>query len=793
MYNSKVILKNKIGENMKKYTGLTRQEVEKQISLGKINISPKPIVKSNFQIIMGHIFNLFNAYNFVIAIALIAVQAYSSLFFIVVVVSNTFIRARQEINSKNMVAKLNVIVTPKIKVIRDNQIETIHTEEIVLDDVVYYETGNQIVADAIVLGDSIEVDESLLTGEADPIMKHLGDTLLSGSFVVGGACHAKVKHVGIDNYATKLTNEARKRKPVSSELMNTFNKVTRITSYFIVPLSALMLYQAYFVRDQTIESTIINTATALLGMLPKGLVLLTSVSLAASVIKLGKIKVLVQEMFSIETLSRIDVLCLDKTGTLTQGKMTVQDVIPMEHSLPFAIDDIMKSFVAGSLDNNITFKTIEEYFGEEEKYVTIDRIPFSSSRKWSAITLQEVGTVIVGAPEMILPEYTLPENIEKYKDMGTRVLMVAHLDKYTDVKEHLHQATPLAAIIIQDPLREDAKETLKFFKENEVNIKVISGDNPKTVSSIAKQAGIENAEHYIDATTLKTDEDIKEAILSSNVIGRASPHQKHKMILFLQETDQKVAMTGDGVNDVLALKDADVSIAMGSGSDATKQIAQFVLIDERLETLVEVVREGRLVINNVTRSASMYYLKTIYTVCLAIVSVLLNIPYPFIPFQMTLLDMFIEGFPSFMILFERNISKPKESIGQHSLRYSLPNAITIVITVVAIRLLAPYLQINLSEIFTVLYFTTAFMSLHMIYRIYRPLNWYRLAVLIVDIIGFILSAPIFWPLLEMHPINQKLLTIIGVTIIISIPCILLICNLVNRYLERKSGSSIINP
>lgn len=791
MYNVKVILKNIIiGEKMKKYTGLTKEEVEKQVELGNVNVSPKPIVKSNFQIIMGHIFNLFNAYNFIIAVALIWVQAYSSLFFVVVVLSNTIIRARQEIKSKNMVAKLNVIVTPKIKVIRDGEIQSIHTEEVVLEDIVYYETGNQIIADAIVLGDSIEVDESLLTGEADAVMKGLGDTLYSGSFVVGGACHAKVKHVGIDNYATKLTNEARKRKPVSSELMNTFNKVTRNTSYFIIPLSVLMLYQAYIVRDQSVASTIINTATALLGMLPKGLVLLTSVSLAASVVKLGKIKVLVQEMFSIETLSRIDVLCLDKTGTLTQGKMTVQTIIPIEHNIAHDFQDIMSSFVAGSLDNNTTFKTLETYFGNKEVHQTIDRVPFSSARKWSASTLQEVGTIVIGAPEMILPDYQLAPEIEKYKDMGTRVLLVAHLDSYSNIKENISQAQPMAAIIIEDPLREDAKKTLEFFKENEVDVKVISGDNPKTVSSIARQAGINNADQYIDATTLKTDEELEQAILTSNVIGRASPYQKHKMILTLQKHGQKVAMTGDGVNDVLALKDADVSIAMGSGSDATKQIAQFVLIDERLETLVEVVREGRLVINNVTRSASMYYLKTIYTVCLAVVSVLLNIPYPFIPFQMTLLDMFIEGFPSFMILFERNISKPKESIGQHALRFSLPNAITIVISVVAIRLLAPILDINLSQIFTVLYFSTAFISLHMIYRIYRPLNWYRLSVLIIDIIGFIISAPIFWPLLEMHPINQKLLFIIVATIAISIPLIMGICRIVNTYLERPKKSII---
>lgn len=769
---------------MKKYQGLTKTEVDEQIALGNVNVSPKPIVKNNFQIIIQHTFNLFNTYNLIIAFALIAVQAYSSLFFLVIVISNTFIRSYQEINSKNMVAKLNVIVDPKIKVIRDDELQTVATQDVVLNDIIYYEMGNQIVADAIVLSDMIEIDESLLTGESEPVMKQLGDTLYSGSFVVGGACHAKVKHVGMNNYATKLTNEARKRKPITSELINTFHKVTRITSYFSIPLSVLLLYQAYFIRNQPIRLTVVNTSTAILGMLPQGLILLTSISLAASIVKLGKIKVLVQEMFSIETLSRIDVLCLDKTGTLTEGKMTVEKVIPIPNTLSFDFDMVMRSFVAGSLDNNMTFKTLQSYFGHEDTYPTIDCIPFSSARKWSCVTLQEIGTIFIGAPEMILPDYTLDETIEEHKALGSRVLLITHLDMYTNVKENILNSKPIAAIIIQDPLRQGAKETLQFFNENEVTIKVISGDHPKTVSAIASKAGIENAEHCIDASTLMTDSDLEKAILSTNVIGRASPYQKHKMILCLQKHGQKVAMTGDGINDVLALKDADVSIAMGSGSDATKQVAQFVLIDERLETLVEVVREGRLVINNVTRSASMYYLKTIYTVLLAIASLLFNIPYPFIPFQMTLLDMFVSGFPSFMILFERNIDKPKESIEEHALRYSLPNAITIALTVVAIHLLTSYLGMELAQTFTILYFTTGFISLHMIYRIYKPLNAYRIFVLLVDSLGFLISVPIFWPLLEMHMITLELVTIIIIVMLFAIPCVSLVHYFVNVYVTR---------
>ena len=769
---------------MKKITGLTKKEVNLRIKEGKINIAPKPVVKSNLQIIVSHIFNLFNAYNFIIAVALIAVKAYSSLFFVVIVVSNTIIRARQEIKSKNMIAKLNLIVSPKTKVIREEKMISIDNEEIVLDDIVYFETGNQISADAKVVENSVEVDESLLTGEADPVTKNRGDILLSGSFILSGACFAKVIHVGKDNYANKITDQARTRKPVNSELLNTFNTVTRYTSYLVLPLSILMLYQAYVIRDQSITSTIVNTATALLGMLPKGLVLLTSVSLAASVVKLGKQKTLVQEMFSIETLSRIDVLCLDKTGTLTEGKMEIEQVIEIDNPFSYDIDKIMSSFVAGSLDNNITFQTLKKYFNKPATYKTLNRIAFSSARKWSAIELETIGTIIVGAPEIIKPKYNLPQNIAAMAKSGARVLMIGYHENINTLQDTINKTIPLGLIIIKDPIRKDAKETLKFFSENDVNVKVISGDNPATVSAIALQAGVSNANKYIDASTIKTDQELENAILNYNVIGRATPFQKHQMILCLQKHNQKVAMTGDGVNDVLALKDADVSIAMGSGSDITKQIAQFIIIDGKLETLVEVVREGRLVINNVTRSASMYYLKTIYTILLSILSIILNIPYPFIPFQMTLLDMFIEGFPSFMILFERNIEKPRESIGHHALRYSLPNALTIVLTVAIIRLLAPVLHLSLPEVFTVLYFTTAFISIHMIYRIYCPINWYRGGVLVIDIIGFILSTPIFWPLLQMHSLNSKLVSYILITIIFSIPVLIILSKLVSRYLNK---------
>lgn len=776
---------NKVGVNMQKIKGLTNQEVLDQIDLGHMNISPKPLVKTNKQIIFEHVFNLFNAYNFVIACALVFVQAWSSLFFVVIVSANTVIRIYQEIRSRNMVAKLNLIISPKTKVLRDETIQEIDNEEIVLNDVVYFETGNQVSSDSIVLDTAVEVDESLLTGEADPVLKNVGEHLLSGSFIVSGACYARVEHVGIDNYATHLANEARQRKPVTSELVNVFNKVTKFTSYLVVPLSVLMLYQALGVREESLATAIVNTSTALLGMLPKGLVLLTSVSLAASVVRLGKRKVLVQEMFSIETLSRVDVLCLDKTGTLTKGKMKVQEVVDLANPLSLDMQKVMSSFVGQSVDNNATYQTLKQYFQDEICYEVKNRVPFSSARKWSAQELEGIGTIIVGAPEFIVPQYQLPESIQEAQNSGARVLMVAHHADFQTFQEHLHEATPLALIIILDPLRDDAKETLAFFQENDVDIKVISGDNPITVSSLAKQAGVKDAHRYIDASTLTTNEELEKAIMNYNVIGRATPKQKHQMILTLQKHKQKVAMTGDGVNDVLALKDADVSIAMGSGSDAAKQISQFVVINGELSTMVDVVKEGRLDINNVTRSASMYYLKTIYTILIAISTVLLNMPYPFIPFQMTLLDNFIEGFPSFMILFEKNIDKQKESIGRHAMRYSLPNALVIVLSVIALKLLAPILSLELHEVFTILYFSTSLISIHMIYRIYSPINWYRTFVLIIDVIGFCIATYIFWDWLQLAPLTMLLFQYILIIIVIGMILAAILSHFVNIYLDRE--------
>lgn len=773
------------GEGMEEIRGLTKEQVESRIREGKVNLSPKPVVKSYRQIIVEHTFNLFNAYNFCIALALVAVKAWTSLFFVVIVSSNAFLRIYQEIKSRNMVAKLNLIISPKTTVVREGEKQEIRNEEIVLDDVIYLKSGMQIASDCVVLDTPVEVDESLLSGEADPVLKQPGDHLLSGSFLLSGACHARVEHVGADNYAACIANEARKRKPVTSEMVRVFSRVTRMTSFLVVPLSALMLFEALVLREQPIETTVVNTSTALLGMLPVGLVLLASISMMASVVRLGHKNVVVQEMFSIETLSLADTLCLDKTGTLTQGKMEVQKVKPLNGHSEQEVQDIMISFIRGSLDSNATFLTMADHFKGDAVYACGERLSFSSARKWSALELKGLGTLVLGAPEFIRPDLVFDEEIESARADGARVLLAALAGEFAGFQDRLSEAEPIAAIIISDPLREDAAECIRFFQENEVDIKIISGDNPKTVSALARQAGVRGAQHCVDASLLQSDEEIEEAILNHSVIGRASPQQKHKMILTLQQRGHKVAMTGDGVNDVLALKDADVSIAMGNGSDAAKQISQFVVINGELSTLAEVVKEGRLDTNNVTRSASMYYLKTIYTILISLIILVLNIPYPFIPFQMTLLDNFVAGFPSFMILFERNIERQKESIGRHALRYSLPNALAIVMAVIAVHLIGTQAGLNQHEVFTILYFSTSLLSIHMIYRIYSPLNWYRALVLVLDVIGFILASLLFYDWLQLAEMNVTLAGYIVIIVIAGFILASIIAHLVNRYLDRN--------
>lgn len=773
--------------------GLSNKDVKELTQQGKVNVTPQPETRSNFEIISSHVFTLFNLYNLIIGAALLYVHAYTSLFFVGVILSNIVMFSIQEIRSRNLINKLNIIVSPKATVIREGKKIQIDTEAIVLGDVIVFEAGNQIPADTHVLEGTVEVNESLLTGEIEPIDKGQGSTLLSGSFIISGTCYAQVIHVGIDNYAYKITVKAKENREIASQLIKTFKTVTKITSFFIIPLGGFMLFQGLVLRQQPLAAVIINTSTALLGMLPQGLVLLTTVNLINSVLHLGSHKTLIQDLYAIETLSQVDVLCLDKTGTITYGNMEVIDSEIIDQSFLH----YMNAFLMYSTDNNATFTALSKHYGKSDNGLEVENsVPFSSIRKWSAMNFKNAGSLILGAPEIVMPRTSLSPNMHALRSEGARILVVARCSHSVEKHDILadKQLDLVAMIALQDPIRQDAPDALEFFYENDVSVKIISGDNPETVFSIAKQAGAHAGDRPIDASTLVTPEDYEDAILNYSVIGRATPEQKLKFIEILKSHKLNVAMTGDGINDVLALKRADCSIAMGEGSDAALHISQVVIMDGNLSTLVDVFKEGRQVINSITRSASMYYLRTIITIFMSLIAVILNVPFPFIPFQVTLTNMFVDGFPSFMLLFEMNIDKPKETILQHVARHAVPNAFAIIFLWIAINVGASNFGIDQKAVESIMFYINGFISIQLIYRIYRPLNLYRSAVLVVDIIGFAIGILLFWNWLELMPLNQNEILITIASCVISVILILGVTRLVNtisKKLANKNSKELI--
>ncbi len=706
--------------------GLTAEQVRMQEARGLKNIQPQHNTKTIGQIIRDNTLTLFNLFNFALAAAIALVGAYENLLFLIIILANMGIGIVQEIRSKRTVEKLSLISMPKATVIRDGREQQIPVEDIVLDDILVVRMGGQVCADAMVVEGEAELNEALLTGEAEPIRKGAGDTLLSGSFAVSGICRAQVEHIGADNYATRIALAAKQYKKSHSDLMLSLNKIVKFTSFFIVPLGVLLFLHAYCILDHTLADTVVSTSAALLGMLPKGLVLLTSVSLMVGVLKLARKNTLVQELFCIENLSRVDMLCLDKTGTITQGKMTVAEVIPLTAAPPFDIGAAAGAFVHALPDSNATFMALREYFTQKADWKPIARTPFSSSRKWSSVTFEGKGTVLLGAPEILLRSVAdaLPAAVRQREEEGCRVVLLAHASASVDgmLPEHIE---PLAAVVLQDPIRPDARETLAFFAREDVQLKIFSGDNPVTVSSVARQAGLPAWDKYIDASTLPDEQALREAAEQYTIFGRVSPVQKRQLVHALQGAGHTVAMTGDGVNDVLALKDADCSIAMASGSDAARQISQLVLLDSNFSSLPSVVMEGRRVINNISRTAVLFLVKTIFSFLLSFVTLVFSIPYPFTPIQLSLIGMVAEGIPSFFLTFEPNHERIKGRFLSTVLRQACPCAAIIVLNVVLVAQIAPLLGISSVEMATMNVYLTALIWLFQLLRVCLPLSKMR--------------------------------------------------------------------
>lgn len=725
--------------------GLSREQVKLRYEQGEYNKLPEPSTKSKKDILKDNICTRFNLYNLLIALALAFVGAWSNMAFFLIIVLNAFIGIMQELRAKKLIEELSILSAPQVKVIRDGQLQEIETGGLVLDDIMVLESGMQICADAMVKKGRIEVNEALLTGESDPILKETGDILLSGSSVVSGQCLAGVIHVGEANYVAGITKEAGKFKKIHSELLDSMRRVTRFTGYLIPPLGVILFIQAFFMRESGAALSVTTTAAALLGMLPKGLVLLISVSLAAGAAALSKKKVLVQELFALETLAHVDILCLDKTGTITQGKMQVMYIKELEKAEQ-PLMDLLGAFVAASDDNNATFQSLKEYVPPCHLESVIEKIPFSSERKWSAVTFETLGTLVVGAPERMTKEVS--GEVKSEMEHGNRVLLVGITGETVGIKAPLPRLKIIGMICVTDPIRENAVETLDYFKKEGIKIKVISGDNPVTVAAVAEKAGILETGAYIDMSELSGEEEIAAAAGTYSIFGRVSPIQKKQLVQALKKQGHTVAMTGDGVNDLMALKESDLSIAIGDGSDAARQVSRLVLMNSDFGVLPDVMKEGRRVVNNVTRTAGIFFVKTIYSILLSIVCVLGNLAFPFVPIQITLIDLAIEGYPSFIMSFQPDNKKAPKHFLKEVLSRALPNALAIVMCFLIIRLSAPVFGMTDGQEAVLQYLTVGTVGIAAVFKACLPFDMVRTFVFGTMTVGYYGAVLIFHKILK---------------------------------------------
>lgn len=716
--------------------GLSQEQINKRKLDKLVNYDTTVPTKSIKSIIVGNFFTIFNLINLLLALAVFSVKEYKNMLFSIVVIINTAISTIQEIHSKRVIDKLSLISSTKVKSIRNGKQETIEINEIVLDDILQFETGNQIVTDCILLDGEIEVNESFITGEADSIIKKVGDTILSGSFVISGKCTAKVEHIGEENFTSKISKETRYIKKIKSEIMTSLNQIIKTVSIIIIPVGTLLFFNQLNIDGGILRDAVIHTVAAIIGMIPEGLVLLTSTVLAVSVIRLSKSKVLVQELFCIETLARVDILCLDKTGTITEGKMEVNSIVPINADEE-KMKEILCAIAKNSEDSNSTIEAIREKAEEYNKFCTWEvskKISFSSDKKWSGIEFEEKGSYIIGAPEFILKE-----QIEEYKGMleqytdDYRVILLAHSKKSFQGKELPENIEVLGIVLITDKIRKNAKTTIEYFKKQGVDIRIISGDNPITVSKIAKKAGIEEYEKYIDCSNLQDEKELEEAVKKYKIFGRVTPIQKKQIIVILKKLGHTVAMTGDGVNDIIALKEADCSIAMASGSDASRNVSQLILLDSDFASMPKIVAEGRRTINNLERSATLFLSKTIYSTILAMIYVFINEKYPFMPIQLSLISLVCIGIPSFILALEPNKGRVKGKFIGNVISKSIPAALTVIFNIAIVLIINSYYHLPSNVYSTICVILTVLTGFMLVFKISKPINVLR-GVLILSLI-----------------------------------------------------------
>ena len=738
-------------------TGLTDEEVRQRVEEGFTNRTDISTDKTTKEIVVSNVFTYFNLIFLVITILLIMVGSFRNLTFLPIIIGNTVIGIVQEIRAKKTLEKMSLLNAPHADVIRNGSVKQISTEELVKDDVILLTAGKQICADAVVISGNIQVNESLLTGEADEVEKTEGSTLMSGSFVVSGECYARLEKVGNESYISKLSLEAKSMGgKEQSEMIRSINLIVKWVGIVIIPIGLILFWQSHFVNGESITKSVTSTVAAIIGMIPEGLYLLTTVALALSTMKLARKKVLLHDMKSIETLARVDVLCVDKTGTITEPDMKLKEIFLCKNSgadgtqTALTLDELKSlilDYANASVDNNATMLALKAYAADTLTNNTsalhrtaVSQQAFSSSLKYGSVTFSD-GTYLLGAPEFIMHEdfARIEEEIIPYADKGDRVLLFARYDGENVENGINGSVTPLGFVALANPIRENAIKTFEYFKSQGVAIKVISGDNPRTVSRIAIQAGIESAESFVDAATLDTEDKIADAVNKYTVFGRVTPKQKKQLVKALQAKGHTVAMTGDGVNDILAMKDADCSVAMASGSEAAAQAAQVVLLDSDFAHMPDVVYEGRRVVNNIQRSASLFLVKNIFSLLLSMFSVILMVTYPLEPAQVSLISMFTIGVPGFLLALEQNKDRIKGHFITNVMLKALPGGLTDVIAVGALVVCGEVFCISDASIGTIATLVLSVVGFMILFKISEPLNRMKYAVIIGNIAGLVFS------------------------------------------------------
>ena len=765
-------------EKIDKKEGLTEQQVKQRQEAGLVNYDTTVPTKSIKRILLDNFLTLFNFLNLFLGIAVFLVGSYKNMLFLGIVIINTAISSIQEIHSKRVVDKLSIMVSRKARVIRNGKKQEVSIHELVRDDIIEFNTGNQIATDSIILEGKVQVNEAFITGESDSIYKKEGDMILSGSHIISGKCIAKVEHIGEENYTAKISKDAKYIKKVNSEIMNSLNKIIKFLTFAMIPIGMALFYTQLNIEDTSFQDAVVKSVAAVIGMIPEGLVLLTSTVLAVSIIRLSKSKVLVQELYCIETLARVDTLCLDKTGTLTEGNMEVRDFIPISRTKE-EMSNILSNIAQFSEDENATMEAIRNRFTKiEREWTPVKKIAFSSQTKWSGITFQEEGTYLLGAPEFVLKESFIKyrDRIQEYaKDY--RVLVLAHSIKEAKNNQLPEEIQIIGYVLLLDKIRKEAKQTLQYFDKQGVAIKIISGDNPITVSKIAKQVGVKNYKQYIDMSTIEEKKEIEQIASQYTIFGRVSPAQKRILVEALQKEGKTVAMTGDGVNDVLALKAADCSIAMANGSDATKSVSQLILLDSNFASMPKVVAEGRRTINNMQRSATLFLIKTIYSGLLAIMFLMMQEQYPFMPIQMSLISTITIGLPSFILALEPNRERIQGGFLRTVIRRAIPTGLAVVLNIFAIAYLNKKEVISQEQYSSLCVISTGICGILLLFTLVKarksektklPISIFRLSLAIMVTALFTLGLTVFdwwFNIVPLVPIAKLIIKIIMISII----------------------------